>query len=578
MIEGILIGLTTALTFQNIFMVMIGCFFGTIIGMLPGLGPMTAIALMIPITYGFDPATGLILMAGVYYGAVFGGSTSSILLNAPGVPGTVATSFDGYPMAQQGKAGKALAIAAWSSFAGGTLAAIYLLFLAPSLSKVSLSFRSPDYFALMILGLTAIAAFSSKGQFIKAMMMVVLGLMLASVGQDSLSDITRFTFNNMNLTDGISFVLVVMATFAMSEALTIILKRNDPTAAAKQVSLTELGSIRINKEERAKMLKTIPRTSIIGFIIGAFWLTLLSQIGLLSFIDTFGAFFGPIFGVMISDFYFIKKRTLNNKDIYLMEKNSAYYYSGGWHIKGVYSIILGFIFAASTIWNGFSNYNQSIGYFNSIPIEIASMIFIILGSLPFIVYIKFINGNKKIFLTDIQIKTFFKVIISAIILLTLYLLLNNYENFNLRSVFFNSISILTGTGYVNSEYDSWGSFPITLFLALMFIGGCAGSTTCGIKIFRIQILYSFITNQLKKIIYPKGVFVIKYDQNSVDDKFIASIISFIYFYFVIFFILTALLSLTGLDFITAISGAATSISNVGPGLGPIIGTNGDFSY
>ncbi|WP_435090968.1 tripartite tricarboxylate transporter permease [Candidatus Pelagibacter bacterium nBUS_30] len=268
MIEGILIGLKTALTFQNIFMVMIGCFFGTIIGMLPGLGPMTAIALMIPITYGFDPATGLILMAGVYYGAVFGGSTSSILLNAPGVPGTVATSFDGYPMAQQGKAGKALAIAAWSSFAGGTLAAIYLLFMAPSLSKVSLSFRSPDYFALMILGLTAIAAFSSKGQFIKAMMMVVLGLMLASVGQDSLSDITRFTFNNMNLTDGISFVLVVMATFAMSEALTIILKRNDPTTAAKQVSLTELGSIKINKEERTKMLKTIPRNSIIGFLIG----------------------------------------------------------------------------------------------------------------------------------------------------------------------------------------------------------------------------------------------------------------------------------------------------------------------
>ena len=249
MIEGILIGLKTALTFQNIFMVMIGCFFGTIIGMLPGLGPMTAIALMIPITYGFDPATGLILMAGVYYGAVFGGSTSSILLNAPGVPGTVATSFDGYPMAQQGKAGKALAIAAWSSFAGGTLASIYLLFLAPSLSKVSLSFRSPDYFALMILGLTAIAAFSSKGQFLKAMMMVVLGLMLASVGQDSLSDISRFTFNNMNLSDGISFVLVVMATFAMSEALTIILKRNDPSAVAKQVSLTELGSIKITKEE-----------------------------------------------------------------------------------------------------------------------------------------------------------------------------------------------------------------------------------------------------------------------------------------------------------------------------------------
>jgi len=268
MIEGILIGLETALSFQNLLMVVIGCFAGTIIGMLPGLGPMTAIALMIPITYGFEPATGLILMAGVYYGAVFGGSTSSILINAPGVPGTVATSFDGYPMAQQGKAGKALAIAAWSSFAGGTISVIFLLFAAPSLSKVSLSFRSPDYFGLMILGLTAVAAFSSKGQFLKAMMMCVLGLMLASVGQDSLSDITRFTFNNMNLSDGISFVLVVMATFAMSEALTIIIKGSDPTKAAKQISLTDLGSTKINAEEKKKMIKTIPRASVLGFIIG----------------------------------------------------------------------------------------------------------------------------------------------------------------------------------------------------------------------------------------------------------------------------------------------------------------------
>ena len=226
---------------------------------------------------------------------------------------------------------------------------------------------------------------------------------------------------------------------------------------------------------------------------------------------------------------------------------------------------------------GFSNYNQSIGFFNSISIEISAMFFIILGSIPFIAYIKFINGNKKIFLTDMQIKTFIKVIIIAIILLSTYLLLNNYENFNLRSVFFNSISILTGTGYVNSEYDSWGSFPITLFLALMFIGGCAGSTTCGIKIFRIQILYSFVSNQLKKIIYPKGVFVLKYNQNPIDNKFIASIISFIYMYLVIFFVISALLSLTGLDFLTSISGAATSISNVGPGLGSIIGPNGNFS-
>ena len=226
---------------------------------------------------------------------------------------------------------------------------------------------------------------------------------------------------------------------------------------------------------------------------------------------------------------------------------------------------------------GFSNYNESIGYFNSLPIEVSSMFFIILGSIPFIAYIKFISGNKKIFLNDIQIKTFLKIIIFTVIILSIYLLFSNHENFSLRSIFFNTISILSGTGYVNAEFDNWGSFPITLFLALMFIGGCAGSTACGVKIFRIQILYLFILNQLKKIIYPKGVFVIKYDQSAVDEKFIASIISFIYFYIVIFFILTALLSLTGLDFITAISGAATSISNVGPGLGPIIGPNGDFS-
>jgi trk system potassium uptake protein TrkH len=205
------------------------------------------------------------------------------------------------------------------------------------------------------------------------------------------------------------------------------------------------------------------------------------------------------------------------------------------------------------------------------------MIFIILGSIPFITYIKFLNGNKKIFLSDIQIRTFIKIIIFSILIISSYLIINDSTELNLRSVFFNTISILTGTGYVNAQFDSWGGFPLILFLVLMFIGGCAGSTTCGIKIFRVQILYSFVFNQLKKIIYPKGIFVLKYDQNPVDNKFIASIISFIYMYFIIFFTITALLSLTGLDFITSLSGAATSISNVGPGLGSTIGPNGNFS-
>ena len=226
---------------------------------------------------------------------------------------------------------------------------------------------------------------------------------------------------------------------------------------------------------------------------------------------------------------------------------------------------------------GFSNYNESIGFFDSVYIEISAMIFIILGSLPFIAYIKFLSGNRGIFFSDIQIKTFIKIIALSTILLMVYLILNNSSNLDIRSIFFNVISILTGTGYVNAQFDNWGGFPLLLFLGLMFIGGCAGSTTCGVKIFRIQILWSFVGNQLKKIIYPKGIFVLKYDKNPIDNKFVSSIISFIYMYLIIFFIITALLSLTGLDFITSISGAATSISNVGPGLGSIIGPNGNFS-
>ena len=228
---------------------------------------------------------------------------------------------------------------------------------------------------------------------------------------------------------------------------------------------------------------------------------------------------------------------------------------------------------------GFSNYNESIGYFNSLSIEISSMFFIILGSLPFIAYIKFLNGNKKIFISDVQIKSFLKIIFFSVIILFIYLVFqkSSFSEVNLRAILFNVISILTGTGYVVGEFDGWGNFPLIFFLSLMFIGGCAGSTTCGIKIFRVQILYIFIINQLKKIIYPKGIFLIKYDKNNVDDKFMASIISFIFLYLIIFFLITAFLSLSGLDFVTSISGAATSISNVGPGLGSTIGPSGNFA-
>ncbi|OUR70581.1 tripartite tricarboxylate transporter TctA [Arcobacter sp. 31_11_sub10_T18] len=268
MMDGIFLGISTALTSYNIMMVVIGCFAGTFIGMLPGLGPISAIALMIPITYGMEPSSGLILIAGVYYGAIFGGSTSSILINAPGVAGTVASSFDGYPMAKNGQAGKALAIAAYSSFSGGTIAAIFLLFAAPALAKVSLSFQSSDYFALMVLGLTAVAAFAGKGKFLKAAVMTVFGLMLATVGTDSDSGIARFTFGRLDLIDGISFLLLAMAAFALSEAMMNILENREQTQKEKDDLNESIGSLKITREEVMEMAPTVGRSSVLGFFVG----------------------------------------------------------------------------------------------------------------------------------------------------------------------------------------------------------------------------------------------------------------------------------------------------------------------
>ena len=228
---------------------------------------------------------------------------------------------------------------------------------------------------------------------------------------------------------------------------------------------------------------------------------------------------------------------------------------------------------------GFSNYNESIGYFNNSYIEITSIIFILSGSIPFIAYLKFLNGERRIFISDVQIKTFFKIIIYSILILFLYLVIKNknFTDVSLLSISFNVISILTGTGYVTENFSNWGNFPLIFFLILMFVGGCAGSTSCGVKIFRVQILYEFFSNQIKKIIYPHGIFKIKYGKQNIDNKFMSSVITFIYLYLVIFFIVTALLSISGLDFVTSISAAATSISNVGPGLGDLIGPNGNFS-
>lgn len=263
-----MIGLQAAFSIQNLLMVIAGCLIGTFIGMLPGLGPMSIIAIMIPvaITLG-DPAAALILLAGVYYGAIFGGSTSSILLNAPGVAGTVATSFDGYPMARKGQAGKALTIAAVASFAGGTIGAILLMIFAPALSSVALLFHSAEYFALMVVGLSAIAAFAGTGQVAKALMMTILGLILATVGEGALFNMPRFTMGLLDLQSGISFITLAMAMFALPEALFLVLNPLRGAGAADGES-NKITNLRFSREEGKSMIPVIGRQSIQGFFIG----------------------------------------------------------------------------------------------------------------------------------------------------------------------------------------------------------------------------------------------------------------------------------------------------------------------
>ncbi len=228
---------------------------------------------------------------------------------------------------------------------------------------------------------------------------------------------------------------------------------------------------------------------------------------------------------------------------------------------------------------GFSTHDDSIGFFKNPNIEIVASIFIILGSIPFISYLKFAQGNKKVFFNDVQIKGLIYLLLISITIMFLYLLFTNYEaNIydKIRISSFNVISILSGTGYVTDDFGLWGKFSLIFFLFLMFIGGCAGSTACGIKIFRLQMLLIFLKNQIKKLISPNSVIITKYNNQKISDSFINSVIIFIFTFLFIFLIIAMLLSISGLDFITSISGAASSISNVGPGLGDMIGPNGNY--
>ncbi|GAB2500847.1 tripartite tricarboxylate transporter permease [Nocardiopsis aegyptia] len=261
MLDQLMYGFGIALTPENLLYVFIGVLAGTIIGMLPGLGPMSAIALMIPIAYGMDPTSAIIMLAGVYYGAIFGGSTSSILLNAPGVAGTVATSFDGYPMALKGQAGKALAIAAICSFVGGTISVVGLMAIAPSLASFAVSFGPVEYFALMVLGLTAVVSLGGRN-LVKGLVSAVVGVMIALVGIDSQTAIVRFTFDLPELYEGVEFLIVALGVFALAEVL-VMLNQRGKGGVRKGVT-----SLRLSRREIAQITPPALRSSVLGFFTG----------------------------------------------------------------------------------------------------------------------------------------------------------------------------------------------------------------------------------------------------------------------------------------------------------------------
>lgn len=229
---------------------------------------------------------------------------------------------------------------------------------------------------------------------------------------------------------------------------------------------------------------------------------------------------------------------------------------------------------------GFSTFDESFSHYtDSAGKEIVAIIFMLLGSLPFILYLKALRGNVEPLLKDSQVRWFLSVVGMAVLSLTLYLTF--VQDFHyaeaIRRSAFNVVSIITGTGYASADYGSWGNYSIVLFFFLMAVGGCAGSTTCGIKIFRFQILFNIAMVQLKKLLHPHGVFIAHYNGRALPDDVPPSIMSFFFIYILCFFFLAAALSFTGMNFMEALSGAMTSISNVGPALGEI-GPAGDFAH
>jgi len=260
-ISKLMLGFSVALTPINLLYCFVGVTIGTLIGVLPGIGPTAGIAILIPVSLSLPPTTAIIMLAGIYYGSMYGGSTTAILINTPGEAASIPTALDGYKLARQGRAGAALAMAAMASFIAGTISIIGLMLLAPPLASVALAFGPPEYFSLMFLGLTIVVSLAGKS-LIKGLISALLGVMISTIGVDPISGIERFSYGNANLLAGIDFISVVVGLFAITEILI------NAEESMIEVFKTKLKGLWPTLQDWKDSKGALIRSSILGFLIG----------------------------------------------------------------------------------------------------------------------------------------------------------------------------------------------------------------------------------------------------------------------------------------------------------------------
>ena len=260
--QNLLYGLSVSLAPANLVACFIGVFVGTLIGVLPGIGPVATMSLLLPVTYAMAPTASIIMMAGIYYGAMYGGSTTSILVNLPGEAASVVTCLDGYQMARQGRAGPALGIAAFGSFIAGTFSVLGIMLLAPPLTSVALRFGPPEIFGLLLLGFTMVT-YLTAGSKLRAVAMALVGMLLGTIGLDPISATPRFTYGSLTLADGVGLVPMIMGLFGISEVLLNIEK-----GIEQEVFLTRVKGLLPNREDWKRSAAPIARGSVLGFLLG----------------------------------------------------------------------------------------------------------------------------------------------------------------------------------------------------------------------------------------------------------------------------------------------------------------------